>query len=201
MKWIRKKFAVKDARSNNGRVWQGFIHRGRLDSADRIDEAGLSAVEIVLVVLAGLILLAAAIVVYQKFQKDNELSDALSGLQQLTAGIEEEYQGQSSYTGLDSQIIIDARLAPDSFVNGSSLVDPWGGSVDVAPASQGYTITFTNVPKYACEALGKQNMGNLLSVTINGTPLTPNTGTSPTPANVDTACVLQDPANLVWNIN
>lgn len=166
------------------------------------EEAGLSAVEIVLVVLAGLILLAAAIVVYQKFQKDNELSDALSGLQQLTAGIEEEYQGQSTYTGLSSQLVIDAHLAPSSFVRGTELQDPWGGagSVTVAPATQGYDITFSDVPQYGCEALGKQNMGNLLSVTIGSTTLTPNSSTPPDPANVDGACTSGN-NTLLWNIN
>ena len=85
MKWNIKRLMVK----------KGCVMQGTLDHPD---EAGLSSVEIVLVVLAGLILLAAAIVVYQKFQKDNELSDALSGLQLLTAGIEQEYP--VSYTHL-----------------------------------------------------------------------------------------------------
>lgn len=178
--------------------------RGRAihGSLDNPDEAGLSAVEIVLVVLAGLILLAAAIVVYQKFQKDNELSDALSGLQQLTAGIEEEYNGQSDYTGLTSQLVIDAHLAPSSFISGTQLQNPWGGagSVTVAPATQGYTITFTKVPMYGCEALGKQDMGNLLSVTINGSQVAA-APSLPTPALVDTACASANPATIVWNIN
>jgi Tfp pilus assembly protein PilE len=202
MKWKLKKFAVKNDRSSNVHVRHGFIRRGRLDGADSIDEAGLSAVEIVLVVLAGLILLTAAIVIYQKFQRDNELSDALAGLQQLTAGIEEEYQGQSSYTGLTPSLVIHAHLAPQSFVSGTSLENPWSGagSVNVAPATQGYDITFTGVPQYACAALGKQNLGNLLSVTINGTTLTPNTSTPPTPANVDSACT-NGSNTLVWNIN
>jgi len=185
---------VKRLMVKNGRVEMG--------SLDHPDEAGLSAVEIVLVVLAGLILLAAAIVVYQKFQRDNELSDALSGLQLLVSGIEQEYQGQSSYTGLDSQLVIDAHLAPSSFVSGTQLQNPWGGpgSVTVGPAAQGYDITFSGVPQYGCEALGKQNIGNLLSVTINGTTLTPNTGTPPDPANVDGACTSGN-NTLVWNIN
>jgi Tfp pilus assembly protein PilE len=193
MKWNIKRLMVKNGCTRKG------CAQGRLDQSD---EAGLSSVEIVLVVLAGLILLAAAIVVYQKFQKDNELSDALSGLQLLTAGIEQEYQGQSAYTGLTPSLVINAHLAPSSFVSGTSLQNPWGGagSVLVAPATQGYTITFNAVPQYGCEALGKQNMGNLLSVTINGTALTPNTGTPPDPANVDGACT-SGTNTLVWNIN
>jgi Tfp pilus assembly protein PilE len=191
MKWSGKWFEVRD----------GVFQKGSLD---RPEEAGLSAVEIVLVVLAGLILLAAAIVVYQKFQKDNELSDALSGLQQITAGIEEEYQGQSSYSGLTPQLLINAHLVPGSFIDSqnNTLQNPWGGSgsVNVGPATQGYDITFSDVPQYGCEALGKQNMGNLLSVTINGTTLTPNTGTPPSPANVDGACI-SGKNKLVWNIN
>ena len=193
MKWNIKRSIVKKGCTRQG------CTQGRLDQSD---EAGLSSVEIVLVVLAGLILLAAAIVVYQKFQKDNELSGALSGLQMLTAGIEQEYQGQSTYTGLTPALVIDAHLAPSSFVSGTSLQNPWAGagSVTVATAAQGYDITFSGVPQYGCEALGKQNMGNLLSVTINGTALTPNTATPPSPQYVDSACTSGN-NTLVWNIN
>lgn len=195
MKWNMKRLMVKKGCTQH----KVYTQHGCLDQPD---EAGLSSVEIVLVVLAGLILLVAAIVVYQKFQKDNELSDALSGLQLLTAGIEQEYQGQSAYTGLSPTMVINAHLAPSSFVSGASLQNPWGGagSVTVAAAAQGYTITFSNVPQYGCEALGKQNMGNLLSVTINGTALTPNTATPPSPQYVDSACTGGN-NTLVWNIN
>jgi len=168
-------------------------------------EQGLSVLEIVIIALVGLILLAAVLVVYHRFQRDNEVSDGISDLTSTISSIESQFQGQPSYgasgTSLNS-LAIDAKLVPSTMIVNGNLQDPWGGAVSIAAASQGFTITYNGLPQSACEALGKLQIGGLLSVTINGTAIP---GGQNPPANnpvaVDGACTSGNGNTIAWNVN
>ncbi len=168
-------------------------------------EEGLSVMEIVIIALVGLILLAAVLIVYHRFQRDNEVSTGISDLTSSISSIEAQFQGQSSYgtsgTSLNT-LAINAKLVPSSMVVNGSLQDPWGGAVTIAAATQGFTIEYQNLPQSACEALGKLQMGGLLSTTINGSTLA---GGQNPPANnpvaVDGACTTGNNNTITWNVD
>lgn len=175
-------------------------------------EEGLSAIEIVLIVLAGLILLAGALVVYHRFTRDNEVSDGVRDLMTIVSGTQTQYQGQAGFAGVDNQLIIDSKIAPSSMaIQGTgTIADPWGGTVTVSPASvngatdSGFSVEYTAVPKAACNAMGKLQVGGMQSVSINGgTALLPlsmaSTGTN-TPTNVDGGCT-SNTNTLTWIFN
>ncbi len=99
-------------------------------------EEGLSVMEIVIIALVGLILLAAVLIVYHRFQRDNEVSTGISDLTSSIASIESQFQGQSSYgtsgTSLNS-LAMDAKLVPNSMIVDGAIQDPWGGAVGQNP--------------------------------------------------------------------
>lgn len=176
-------------------------------------EEGLSAIEIVLIVLAGLILLAGALVVYHRFTRDNEVSDGVRDLMTIVSGTQTQYQGQAGFTGVDAQLLIDSKIVPSSMAiqGGTTITDPWGGTVTVQPATvggaadAGFSVTYGSVPQSACNAMGKLQIGGMQSVSINGgTGLLPlsmsNTGTN-TPAAVDSVCKAGSTNTLDWTFN
>jgi hypothetical protein len=178
----------------------------------RKKEEGLSAIEIVLIVLAGLILLAGALVVYHRFTRDNEVSDGVRDLMTIVSGTQAQYQGQAGFSGIDNALLVDSKVAPSSMdIQGTSTInDPWGGPVNVAPATvngaadSGFSVTYTKVPESACNAMGKLQIGGMQSVTINNgslLPLSMATSGTNTPSAVDSDCKTTTPATLMWTFN
>jgi hypothetical protein len=181
------------------------VHRGLSDDPRERGEQGLSIMETVIIALVGLVLLAAVLIVYHRFQRDNEVSNGISDLSSTIASIQTQFQGLSSYgasgTSLNS-LAINAKLVPsDMDVNGA-LQDAWGGAVTIAAATQGFTIEYASLPRSACDALGKLQMGGLLSTTINGTAL-PGGQNPPdnNPVNVDGACTTGNANTIIWNVD
>ena len=170
-------------------------------------EEGLSAIEIVLIVLAGLILLAGALVVYHRFTRDNEVSDGVRDLMSIVSGTQAQYQGQAGFTGIDSQLLIDSKIVPSSMaIQGSSTItDPWGGAVTVGVGTSvsTFNVTYASVPQSACNAMGKLQIGGMQSVSINNTALFPlsmsSSGTN-TPSAVDSLCKSGN-NTLEWTFN
>lgn len=174
------------------------------DSSER-SEQGLSVMEIIIIVLVGLVLLAAVLVIFHRFQRDNEVSQGITDLTSAISSVQTEFQGQSSYgtsgTSLNN-LAINAKLVPSEMDVSGSLQDPWGGAVTIAAAAQGFTIQYAGLPRSACEALGKLQMGGLLSTTVNSTTLP---GGQNPPANnpvaVDGACAAGNSNTVTWNLD
>lgn len=171
-------------------------------------EEGLSAIEIVLIVLAGLILLAGALVVYHRFTRDNEVSDGVRDLMTIVSGTQAQYQGQAGFgTGSINSLLIDSKIVPSSMAvqggTNGTITDPWGGAVTVTGVTTEFTVNYLNIPESACNAMGKLQIGGMQSVQINGTTLTPLSmgGNTNTPASVDTACKTNTPASITWTFN
>lgn len=171
----------------------------RLGGASLNGEEGLSAIEIVLIALAGLILIGGALYYFTVFRADNDMNDALSDVSTVAGNVQSWYSGQGgNFAGLSNTAGISANVFPQSMVNGANVTDPWGGAVTLqADASQGFDVIFANVPADACNHLGTERLGSLLSVTINGTNMTPPNNT---PAAVAGACTAGG-NTIQWQFN
>lgn len=200
---MSKSSSMKQAEFKKGGL-RVIRHAISEDRRERREE-GLSVMEIVIIALVGLILLAAVLIVYHRFQRDNEVSTGITDLTSGISSIQSQFNGQSSYgasgTSLN-QLAINAKLVPSSMDVNDTLQDPWGGAVAIAAAAQGFTIEYAGLPQSACEGLGKLQMGGLLSTTINGTSL-PGGQNPPAnnPVNVDGACTSGNGNTIIWNVD
>jgi Tfp pilus assembly protein PilE len=188
-----------------GNMNMKWIRRGISKDRRERDEQGMSVMEIIIIALVGLVLMAAVLIVYHRFQRDNEVSNGISDLSSTIASIQTQFQGQSSYgssgTSLNA-LAINAKLVPSDMDVSGALQDPWGGAVTIAAATQGFTVAYAGLSQSACNSLGKLQMGGLLSTTINGTAL-PGGQNPPdnNPVNVDGACTTGNANTIIWNLD
>lgn len=114
---------------------------------------GFTLVEILLVV--GFIALASIGIyaVYNKVATTQKASETARGLLLIKNGINELFAGQINYDGVSNQVVINARIAPPSWINGSGeLVHPFGGAINIGwgGAGNALQITLSDVPDEAC---------------------------------------------------
>lgn len=101
----------------------------------------------------------------------NKTSTAVTDLNQLVANIQALYSTQATFTSLSNTTAINAKLAPSSMISGTTLVNPWAGTVTVAVASGNasqFTATTTNVPTDSCAKMATM-VPSIVGLTINGT--------------------------------
>ncbi|MHB8226325.1 type 4 pilus major pilin [Acidithiobacillus sp.] len=182
-----------------------WVRRGISENRRERNEQGLSVMEIIIIVLVGLGLMVAVLLVFHRFQRDNEVSQGISDLSSSIASIQSQFNGQSSYgasgTSLNA-LAMDAKLVPSEMIVNGAIQNPWGGAVTIAAATQGFTIAYAGLSQSACNLLGKLQMGGLLSTTINGTVL-PGGQNPPAnnPVNVDGACTTGTANTITWNLD
>ena len=129
-------------------------------------------------------------------QASAELSSVIENVQGL-------YASQTSFSGLTNTVAIQGGVYPSNMatISSTSATDPWGGNVDVEYVSATpteFTVEFDNIPSDSCTKIGlSYNSSNLVSLTINGTPLS-----GMDPASVSASCkAATAPINMIWTLD
>lgn len=126
---------------------------------------------------------------------------------QVFSNVERVYAMNSNdFTGLNNTAAAQASMVPDGWIikaaagGGSTLQDPWGGAVTLAPANvngganNGWSLTLANVPPKICAQIASYYTPYTAGITVNGTSVgdNPTYGTTttwpPRGAAVATAC-------------
>ena len=113
-------------------------------------------VEILLVV--GFIALASIGIyaVYNKMVTSYQAHQEYTNLQTIVSGVQQLYANQQNYTGLTTQVVRNARIAPQQMHTGgpTGLVNSFGGKVEVysymAPQGPVLTIHTYGIPSDVC---------------------------------------------------
>lgn len=154
----------------------------RMSYKSRAKEAGLSLIELLLVltVVAGLLVLA--FVTYPKVQASNRATLESTHATLITTGIKSMYATSRSFTSLTNAALINAKQVPDDMrVDAAGNINNvWDGSVIVTadPASAlRYQIQYTGVPRAECVSLATSLAANFLKTTVNATVVMDRTGT------------------------
>lgn len=133
---------------------------------------------------------AVVYILYETFA-DNKTSNDVSDVTTIASQITGDYSGTSDYSSLGSitpQTLVTDKLVPSSMWNGSSLVNPWGGSVSVTADSNPawFDVTQTGLSSGGCSGVAKAVTG-YETLSINGSQV--GTSIAPaTPAAIDNAC-------------
>lgn len=141
-------------------------------------QTGVTLVELLIgIVVIGLVI-AGIMIAAQKVFVGNETNRAATSVATLASNVK-GYYDTPSYAGLTNTVVIDANLAPQNMVSGANLVNEWGGTVTVVPATLGavannaISITYTDIPTEACAKLSTQTATNFDQVSIDdGTTVT-----------------------------
>lgn len=129
-------------------------------------EKGLSLIESAMVLALAATVTAGVMFYYQSASDSNKSQNAISEVMSATSAINGLYIGQTSYTGLDSKILLNTSAIPDNYkdTTNQKITNPFGGSLDVGPAKSGnnnfgYYLTLTGLDKAACVSLATLNLG------------------------------------------
>jgi type II secretory pathway pseudopilin PulG len=146
-----------------------------MKKVSRSNRKGFSMVELLLVFA---VILGAAVMVfvaYPKLKANQAATTENTNLSTLQAGIKNIFQGKPNYTGLVPTVLINAQVVPNTMVNGTNIVNSWGATVAIAPATLGglannaYSITYPSVPQDVCVKLASSSGLNFDTVTIGTT--------------------------------
>lgn len=128
-------------------------------------EKGLSLIESAMVLALAATVTAGVMFYYQSASDSNKSQNAISEVMSATSAINGLYIGQTSYTGLNSKILLNTSAIPDNYKDtaNNKITNPFGGELKVGPAKTntafGYYLTLTGLDKAACVSLATLNLG------------------------------------------
>ncbi len=111
----------------------------------------------------------------------SKVSNMRNGLNSLNMGVRQLFVGGNDYSALtdvatSEALLVAADIVPESLLasNGTDILTPWGGDVEVAVGTntEQFTITLNDVPQDACIKLASGNQSAWDSVTVAGTAVT-----------------------------
>lgn len=129
-------------------------------------EKGLSLIESAMVLALAATVTAGVMFYYQSASDSNKSQNAISEVMSATSAINGLYIGQTSYSGLDSTILLNTSAIPDNYkdTTNKKITNPFGGDLKVGAAAKtntsfGYYLTLTGLDKAACVSLATLNLG------------------------------------------
>lgn len=123
-------------------------------------------------------LLAVMVASYMVFEA-NKSNAALSDVATLAQGVQSLYSGSQFTTNLTDATVIGAGIAPPDMIQGTTLVNQWGGAVVVEQSASGSSAQFqiveAGVPGNGCikMATGMTYQGLLIDNAQQTMPLDP----------------------------
>lgn len=139
---------------------------------------GFSLLELLLVLGIIAALVVAAFIVYPKVQASQRAEAESSNIAAIQAGVKSLYAASPSYTGLTTQVGVQANVFPDNMLSGSGSdatpINVFKGEVTLAAAATGpsktagssFTITYNSVPANECAKIVSSIGPNFDSVTV-----------------------------------
>lgn len=84
-------------------------------------QKGFTLTEILLVLVIAAAIVISAFIIYPKVQVSQRVNQDSTNIAALIGGIKGMYGSNANYTGLTTQSVIDAKVAPESMVKNSKL--------------------------------------------------------------------------------
>lgn len=157
-------------------------------------QQGVTLIELLLGLGIIVVILGVGIIIYNQTQQGSRAYTAETGVLSLVAAVK-TVNPNPSYAGLSQSTIINAGKAPSNMVSGTALINPWGGSVTIAPATYNGTanaaflMTYNDVPRSECNSLVNGVAQNFQVIAVGSTTVKDVlAGTNPTATTVSNAC-------------
>lgn len=120
-----------------------------------------------------------------------DLTNAQQEVAQIVSGVQSLYATQVGFPNLSNTVVVGANIAPADLSSGTdTITDPYGGAVtvqtDTTGATNAFDVSLAGLGNSACTKLATSV--NAYSVYVNGTDISPNVNTNPTPEEAVGAC-------------
>lgn len=148
---------------------------------------GLTLIETLLVLGVIAFVIANVVSFYMNATGQTKLNSAKTQIQAIGSGVKSLYASQSTYTSVTTSLVVNGGLAPANAVDGSALVNPWGGTTIVTGASRTFEIVMNDIPQDACVnfiSAGMISTGNIVQMSAGAVNFTADAD----PAAAVTAC-------------
>lgn len=172
------------------------------------EEGAITVAETLIALGVGAAVLAAVFAGVPAVMESRNASNGLSGLAQAATSVRMTFGSRNNFNGLTTELASRLSGFPRSFRSGSRVIHPWGGTINVAGASDNFTITFNDLPTGACSSMVASSLELADSVTVGGTTVdltaTDDTETEDSdegrPARIGELCSGSD-IDVVWTFS
>ena len=101
---------------------------------------GFSLIEVLLVLGFAAVLIAGAFLAYSSVKSSSQVNRTAQNVSMVAAGIKALYANSPDYEGLSNELVINANIAPEEWVNGDTLVHGLGSggskSILISPTNE-----------------------------------------------------------------
>lgn len=170
---------------------------------------GFTLVEILLVI--GFISLASVTIytIYNAAAATVKANDESNKVAELAKKITGAYAATNAYTGVSAPVLIANNLAPASLWDGvtANMLNGFGGTVTVAPSTQGtgatannsFAITYPLVTSEVCQKFVTTSAARFQRIDVNGVAVQ-NLGVNLNIATLSTQCAPNTNTIILYNI-
>jgi len=154
---------------------------------------GLTLMEALLFLGLAAIVIVGAFALYNNASSTTKMNQAKSHLQTYVGGVKSLYATRNDFSTVTTDLVVNAGIAPSEAVDGTALINPWGGQTTVlgnAARPREFRVTFQNVPRDACTALlsaGLIKQGTVFQIgvgsTLHSTEIDPSAAVGLCPTN------------------
>lgn len=165
------------------------------------NQSGRSMIEMLGVLAIIGVLSVGGIAGYSKAMLKFKINKTIDQISMTVTNIRTLYAQQPNYHGLTHELAYNMGIIDDAMKgSGSSIVNPFGGTVEIAPAasdaqnSEGaFIVTINGLPKEACVAVATNDWGSnyssgLLGIGVGASPATCMVGSANDTSNSSVAC-------------
>ncbi|MBB5390527.1 MULTISPECIES: type 4 pilus major pilin [unclassified Herbaspirillum] len=166
-------------------------------------QRGFTLIEALVVMIVGIVILAAAAAGIGKLFRSSEISTEAQNITQIAASVRGLKSGVGGYKGLDNTLAIQYKAIPANMAQDADagiILNVWTGKVAIKSLQddQAFSITYPKVPEEACQQLLlKLRSGGWASVTSGeggGKAITPSSSLS----DIQAACTSPDSNTLTF---
>ncbi len=124
-------------------------------------QKGFTLIEALVVMIVGIVILAAAAAGIGKLFRTSEISTEAANVTQMAANLRSLKNGANGYSGLTTKLAIQYKAIPANMTQDAgagSVFNSWNGAVTIGTAAtnQEYTISYAGVPDDACMQLAQK---------------------------------------------
>ncbi|WP_175885593.1 type 4 pilus major pilin [Burkholderia sp. BCC0044] len=119
-------------------------------------QQGFTLIEALVVMIVGIVILAASAAGIGKLLRNSEISTEASNITLMRDNLKDLRNGKDYFTGIKNSLAIRYKAIPANMSwSGEKIVNAWGGDVNIGSTDGGkvFFIDYYNVPTEACQML------------------------------------------------
>lgn len=184
------------------------MYKRLIAAAKRDREKGaITVMETLIAISIGGAVLVGAFAGIPAMQESIRSSTGLNGLSQIATSVRGTFAARNNFTGLTTELAKTLAGFPPNYLEGNTVVHPWGGAVEVAvdgTNARRFTVTFEDVTESGCTSMVSSTIDLAIAIDVGGTVFNINAVDNPGTTNVDegaaanVAALCGDDIDIAW---